>query len=435
MILTGLAGTGKSFLIHNLRAYFGHKCKVAAYFGLAAHNIKGSTLHSFLHLPVRIKNLVDLQGSSLGSLQENLSEVEYLIIDEFSVIGLRLFSWIDRRCRQAKCRVDLPFGGLNIILVGDIAQLPPVLDKPLYHKKPISEAELQGSYMYNMFDTVVQLTVNQRCHESGQESFRQLLLRLRNGNSTIDDWKLLLSCSVTRVKENFSAHSKLCFTNEAVDANNAKCLKNMKEPIIQIHARHSNKQASKCSSEDMGGLQKVIRLCRGARVMLTKNLWTEQGLCNGALGVVRNIIYKDNEIPPALPIAIVVEFDGYEGPSFGTAGCVPILPITNCSEAHGQFCERQQLPLKLAWSMTIHKSQGLTLSKAEIDLGDSEKISGLSYVALSRVRALGDLVLHPMSFDRLSKIRNSKGFQFRIDEEERLFKLAKETHEKYSQEH
>ena len=89
--------------------------------------------------------------------------------------------------------------------------------------------------------------------------------------------------------------------------------------------------------------------------------------------------------------------------------------------------ERQQLPLRLAWAFTIHKSQGMTLSKAWVDIGKSERTVGMSYVALSRVKRLSSLIVEPMSFERLQKIRSAATFQYRLQEQERLQRLADET--------
>lgn len=117
-------------------------------------------------------------------------------------------------------------------------------------------------------------------------------------------------------------------------------------------------------------------------VMLTRNVWTEVGLCNGAIGTVLDIIYAQGHEPPVLPISIMVQFDekDYSGPSFSDSmpNCVPICPIINCSDTHGKSMERQQFPLKLAWSITIHKAQGLTLKDTWIDLGPYEKAAGLT---------------------------------------------------------
>ena len=140
----------------------------------------------------------------------------------------------------------------------------------------------------------------------------------------------------------------------------------------------------------MGGLEPTLYVAKNARVMLTRNLWTEAGLCNGTMDTIKDIIFPENYGPTMLPIAIIVQFDNdYIGPTFchNIPNCVPIYPVSNCSTQDAS-CERIQFPLKLAWSITIHKSQGLTLKSCIIDLGPSEKVTGLAYVALSRVRRI-----------------------------------------------
>ena len=173
----------------------------------------------------------------------------------------------------------------------------------------------------------------------------------------------------------------------------------------------------------------TLFLTTKASVMLTMNLWSEVGLCNGATGKVIDIIYADNHSPPNLPVAVIVQFDHYTGPSFidTLPKCVPIPPVTITSKSLETFHERQQLPLKLAWAITIHKSQGLTLPKAWIDIGPSEKAPGITYVAISRVRSLNSCIIEPMTFECLTSIKKSSQFQFRLMEEYRLDKLAEET--------
>ena len=124
-----------------------------------------------------------------------------------------------------------------------------------------------------------------------------------------------------------------------------------------------------------------------------------------------------NHQPPDLPIAVVVQFDNYRGPSLSDSwpSCVPICSITVSSQESNTYHERQQLTLKLACALTIHKSQGLTLPKAWIDIGKSERTAGVSYVAISRVK---------MTFQRLSSLTLSANLQFRLDEEARLDHLA-----------
>ena len=123
--------------------------------------------------------------------------------------------------------------------------------------------------------------------------------------------------------------------------------------------------------------------------------------------------------------SVIVQFDkdDYIGPSFceNMPNCVPILPVTShANDTNGVNLERQQLPLKLAWSITIHKSQGLTLKKSWVDLGPSENLAGLAYVASSRVRKLTDLIIEPMSFERLHSIKTTSNYKFRLLEEARL---------------
>ena len=163
--------------------------------------------------------------------------------------------------------------------------------------------------------------------------------------------------------------------------------------------------------------------------MLTRNIWAEKGLCNGSLGYIKHIIFKEGQCPPNLPLAVIVKFDaGYIGPSIlSEERCVSIIPITSTGDVLGANYERQQLPLKLAWSITIHKSQGLTLDKAWVNLGSKENCAGLAYVALSRVRTLSDLLVEPMTLERLQAVARTSNYAYRIKEEERLNNLAQET--------
>ena len=153
------------------------------------------------------------------------------------------------------------------------------------------------------------------------------------------------------------------------------------------------------------------------------------------MGTVRHIILPENHTPSMLPIAIIVQFDDHDyiGPSFckDLPNCVPIYPVTSFST---NGLERQQFPLKRAWSITIHKSQGLTLKNGWINLGPSEKVAGLAYVALSRVRKLSNLVIEPMTFDRLHSIKKNSNYRYRLLEETRLNTLAQKTFENYRNE-
>ena len=161
LIINGVAGTGKSYFINAVRNLLKNKCAVTATTGKAAYNIRGVTVHSLLKLPIGSRGNKDLSGQSLCRLQENLNHIEYIIIDEYSMVGQVTFGWIDKRCKQATGCNDKVFGGKSLILTGDPGQLPPVADKPLYHAKPSNAVGEQGFQAYHMFDKVVTLTVNE----------------------------------------------------------------------------------------------------------------------------------------------------------------------------------------------------------------------------------------------------------------------------------
>lgn len=426
LLVIGKAGSGKSFLIDRLRYALNASCYISALFGIAAYNVSGKTLHYLLKLPVRGKRNHDLQGASLSQIQNTFCNKKYLIIDEYSVISQRDLSWVNRRCKQATGITEKAFGGINIILVGDLGQLPPVNGKVLYHHKPSTEHDSEGFFLYNMFQTVIELTINQRVSGNNQDcvEFKNLLSNIRDGKPTLHDWNTLLTRTprICNNIDSFSEALRLSYGNREVAENNFTSLKSLQKPIAEIKAIHSKASAAKFSADDMGGLSPCIYLAVGARVMLTRNLWTEVGLCNGSLGTIHNIVYASAY--ELFPVAILVQFDTYSGPCFNNDNVVPIAPCSSTSESYGSNFERTQFPLKLAWAITIHKSQGLTLPKVWIDLGSSEKSPGLTYVALSRVRKLQDLIVEPMSYERLTSISNSANFQYRISEEHRLHDIA-----------
>ena len=202
-------------------------------------------------------------------------------------------------------------------------------------------------------------------------------------------------------------------TVEAVVEHNVARLRASGHPVATIKAIHTGPSASKASSEDAGGLESIICLAHNARVMLTSNLWVDMGLVNGAMGTVVAVCYRNGESPPNLPIAVTVRFDSYSGPTLSD-GTVPITPLRRTWSASGGSCSRLQLPLKLAWAVTIHKAQGLTLDKVVIDIGKKEFSEGLMIVACSRVRCLKDLIFDPpFPFQRVANSQRLQEKAFR----------------------
>ena len=143
-------------------------------------------------------------------------------------------------------------------------------------------------------------------------------------------------------------------TVEAVVEHNVARLRASGQPVATIKAVHKGPNAS---PDEAGGLEPVVCLAHGARVMLTSNQWVDKGPVNGAMGTVAAIYYLTGG-PPDLPVAVMVHFDSYSGPTLPD-GTVPITPLRRSWSASGAHCSRLQLPLELAWAVTIHKSQGL----------------------------------------------------------------------------
>jgi ATP-dependent DNA helicase PIF1 len=290
-----------------------------------------------------------------------------------------------------------------------------------------------GIAAYKQLNEVYELDMVQR--QSGdseeQRSFRDILLRLREGDSSLDDWKTLAK----RFEENLNQVERDQFRDsvfiltrwEDVDRVNIEMLRKLNRPVAKICAVHTGGREAKHASSDVAkGLEAQLLLAKGCRIMLTANLWTEAGLVNGSMGTVKDILFE-NQGPPALPAAVFIKFDKYNGPTITSAEgyeVVPIVPIKRSWEdKNGTTCSRLQVPVSLAWAITVHKSQGLTLNKARIDIGNKEFAAGLTFVAISRVRSLNDICLKQFAFDRLERIKHCKRLQERKVEEVRLRSL------------
>ncbi len=353
-----------------------------------------------------------------------MSTTRYIIIDEMSMVGRKVFGQIDRRLRQAfPHRAQEVFGGCSLLLFGDFGQLPPVMDLPLYTIETRTDLSDQGRTAYLQFDRAFTLThvMRQAGNDPGQVRFRDILLRLRNAEVTDQDWEELMKQTPTNVQDlkPFANALHLYPTVEAVVEYNIAKLKDSAQPIATIKAVHTGANAAKASPDDASGLEAVVCLAKSARVMLTSNLWIEAGLVNGAMGTIEAICYRSGG-PPDVPLAVMVKFDNYTGPTLhdGT------VPITHLRRTWSNSCSRLQLPLKLAWAVTIHKSQGLTLDKVVVDVGKKEFCCGLTFVACSRVCHKTDLLFSPpFTFQRLAALSNSQRLRERQLEDLRLLTM------------
>jgi ATP-dependent DNA helicase PIF1 len=178
--------------------------------------------------------------------------------------------------------------------------------------------------------------------------------------------------------------------------------RDLKKPVLKINALHQGPRAAEVSTEDAGNLHATLLLSIGCRIMLVENLWTERGLVNGAFGI-RDIIWKegDSEARYRAPFLLLVKFDNYTGPGFLRTGngdiLVPIFKSTREFFRDRVSCTRTQFPVALAYTITVHKAQGITVPPV-LNITARDFAPGLTYVAVSRVKTL-DGVLFEESFD------------------------------------
>ena len=440
LIVTGTAGTGKSHTISAIsHAIPAEHLVRSAFTAQAAFQIKGATLHKTFHLPVesggrQFNNL--LNGEAAANLEKEFSQVKVVIIDEFSMLSQPILGKIDTRLKQAKGNSE-PFGGVSVILVGDPAQLPPVGGTPLHGSM---ENDFGGKAAYKSFKHVIKLEeVKRQAVKEGdvdQQRFVDILSEMREGICSLESWNFLQTRTpenITDFEERFEEAVRLFSTNEKVDEYNTRKLIKLGQPITLIKAKNKTKAGQKWSSDKFGGLKNELYLAVGAKVTLTSNIWGACGLTNGGKGTIKDIVYLPGSLPNIdQPSFILVHFPDYTGRQFLQVdrndqlwNCIPVAPITVFSDDYRQ--SRTQFPLRLAYAMTIHKSQGKTLELVVVDLGTTEMTQGLTFVALSRVTHINSLCIKDHSYERLKRLANSEMLKPRKEEEERLNAMAVNT--------
>ncbi|KAK3922031.1 ATP-dependent DNA helicase [Frankliniella fusca] len=418
VLIQGKAGCGKSTVVKKCvtmaRQRLGPRAAKLMAPTAAAATVLGmgcTTIHSLCKIFPR-QPFKPLEGEALRKFQDEMENVHFIFIDEFSMIGCRLLGWLEKRLREAKPRCDEPFGGLFVYLIGDIRQLPPVGDTTLYSTAVSESADVQrGKLVYQSFERSIILTVSQR---QADESFRDALDHLSVGTSDEADFARFSA----RFKMNVPAAERELFRDamhvytkrDEVAAHNLAKLVELDEPVALLLARHNNAKAKEGSADAAQGLEKEVRLSKGSRVMLRSNLWLAAGLVNGATGTVVDIIYEPNKAPPNdLPVAVMVRFDKYSGPTMAD-GSVPIATqLRGWDDSQGTHCTREQFPLCLAYAITVHKAQGLTVERAVVNVGQRDFQVGLIYVAMSRVKSWDGLLLDPeFSLNRMTDMSDEK---------------------------
>ena len=389
LFLTGRAGTGKTTFLKRLREETGKRLVVLAPTGVAAINASGTTLHSFFQLPfapfVPGKGFLssDKKFLNMSRLKKRLiASLSLLVIDEISMVRPDTLDAIDSILRRLR-HSHAPFGGVQLLLIGDIRQLPPVVKDEewqqlsQYYPTPYffeSHALKRAGFL------AVELTT---VYRQSDKVFLDILNSIRDGKADHHTLSVLNS----RLNPGFDpadreGYIRLTTHNRNAASINENRLSAIDSPEFSFHAEVEGE-----FPESAFPAEKVLRLKKGAQVMFIKNdTGTNRRFYNGMIGMVTEL--SDKKIcvcPHHGGETIEVERMEWENTRF----LVDASDGKVAQETIGVFL---QYPLQLAWAITIHKSQGLTFDRAIIDAMHSFA-PGQTYVALSRCRSLEGLVL------------------------------------------
>ena len=391
LLITGRAGTGKSTLIHLLRDALETRCNVAvvAPTGLAAIQVGGQTIHSFCRLPPRPVEPADIRKLRNRSLYENL---DVLIVDEISMVRADLLDGVERFLRMNGPHRSRPFGGVRMICVGDLFQLAPVVRDA---ERPFFEAHYNSEWFFDancLRDAVMQHVELEQVHRQEDAEDLALLEALRDGGERAPDAIRTIN---ERCRIGFpdgvdaaALEGRVTLTTRVNDA----------EQRNGYQLRALEDEPRRYTGETEGDLPPTrerlpapmqLDLAIGAQVLFTRNDPGHRWV-NGTLGRVADVGESTAEV------------EILWGPETGAIH--EVKPVTWESTAFewnpgaGRIESRvigkyTQLPLILAWAITIHKSQGMTLEEMAIDLGRGAFADGQLYVALSRCRRLDDVLL------------------------------------------
>ena len=370
IFITGGAGVGKSFLVSHITTKIS-KIGVCAMTGCAALLINGSTLHSYLGIGLAKDPapMLAKKAASFPIIRKRILALDILLIDEVSMLSAELFEKV--------------LEVLNIVRKGKKVQLILVGD-------PFQLAPIEGNYCFTspMWATlnfvVCTLTTNMR--QADDEPFKELLDRVRWGHCSPNDLATLQGLKNTQFHDGIIP-TRLYSKNNNVDQINSSELAKLKTEKFSFLSKYANDPSKNWAKSNK--VPDELVLCIGAQVMCTRNL-SELGLVNGSRGIITDIT----------DTYIIVEL---------TDGRVARLTALTLKCLDNPFLEITYVPLKLAWAISIHASQGATLSALEVDLGKDIFACGQAYTALSRAQNLSSIrVINVLaaSFTTSSLVKN-----------------------------
>lgn len=387
IFLTGKAGTGKTTFLKYLRAHCSKNMLVAAPTGVAAINCGGVTLHSLFQLPLHCfipthPNKEALLAKARFNKQriDLMRKMELLVIDEISMVRADTLDAIDTILRSVRRRHNEVFGGVQLLCIGDLYQLPPVIkNEEWLHLSPYYSSAFffDSLAMQAQMPLMIELTTIYRQKE---DAFVNLLNKVRNNIMAPEDIQFLHS----RFQANFNPaenekYITLTSHNFQADEINQSKLNRLTSSAFVYKAEVKGN-----FPENLYPADEELELKEGAQVMFLKNDNVSKQFFNGKIGTVVQLS-DDSIVVSCDGNDINVPKDTWENTRYSINHQDGKLE----QEVLGTF---EQFPLRLAWAITIHKSQGLTFDKVMIDAGSAFS-SGQVYVALSRCTSLGGIVL------------------------------------------
>ena len=384
VFITGSAGVGKSQLIKTfIDENKDYKIMgITSTTGISALIFGGTTLHSFLGIGLGNGSVIDISEKIFqrSYLYKRWNEIETLIIDEISMLSPELFDKLEEVARNVRHN-DKPFGGIQLILSGDFCQLPSIgTDNFCFESEKWNEC----------IDETIYLTEIMR---QKNKEFQKCLNDIRLGIISKNTRKLLDSRINLELKNDFGIKpTKLYCTNHSVDIINNQALDKLAENNpdfyeynMELHplpgSRNTqfliDKHRKNCNAPE------TLQLCIGAQVMLLYNLDLDGGLVNGSRGVVSNFIADVPVIKFLNGRELVIDYHTWE-----------------IEENKKKVLHIIQIPLKLAYAITAHKSQGSTLDCVEIDMTNVFDY-GQAYVMLSRVKSIENLNILGIDYDKI----------------------------------
>ena len=398
LFITGRAGTGKSTLLTHIRENTIRDIAVVAPTGVAALNVKGQTIHRFFNFSPDVTPQKIVEGRVKPRKKDLYETLDALIIDEISMVRADMIDCIHQFLTRYGPAPGLPFGGVQLVMFGDLYQLPPVVTR---EAREMFSSYYATPYFFSaqaMRDLPIETVRLNRVFRQREKSFIQLLNAVRNGSLNQHGFDRLNQRFVPEFEpdeDQFYIH--LTTTNKQADSVNKTELKALKGQILTAEGEIEGD----FGREYLPTAQK-LEYKIGAQIMLLNNDPSRRWV-NGTIGVIKE---RDTDNEGEVFLRIELEESGRTVRLFPYKWEVYRFTVENNrikSEAAGSFT---QYPFRLAWAVTIHKSQGKTYDRVILDLGRGAFAPGQLYVGLSRCRTFEGLVLkrpvrrHDLKTDR-----------------------------------